>query len=139
MPAIQEEPAVREGEFYLHNKSGARKASGAYFITVVAAQMGNAFACRSSTLTIGHLGFSTNRLLIWSVLIALGIALAMVFVPPLASLLGQASPSAIGWAIAAIAPVVLLLVDAVDKAWRLRRYGRSEPFPGYGLMGASTG
>jgi magnesium-transporting ATPase (P-type) len=115
------------------------QASGAYFITVVAAQMGNAFACRSSTLTIGHLGFSTNRLLIWSVLIALGIALAMVFVPPLASLLGQASPSAIGWVIAAIAPVVLLLVDAVDKAWRLRRYGRSEPFPGYGLMGVSTG
>ncbi len=28
------------------------QASGAYFITVVAAQMGNAFACRSSTLTI---------------------------------------------------------------------------------------
>ena len=27
----QDEPAVREGEFYLHNKSGARKASGAYF------------------------------------------------------------------------------------------------------------
>ena len=27
----KDEPAVREGEFYLHNKSGARKASGAYF------------------------------------------------------------------------------------------------------------
>jgi hypothetical protein len=26
-----EEPTVKEGEFYLHNKSGARKASGAYF------------------------------------------------------------------------------------------------------------
>lgn len=25
------DPAVKEGEFYLHNKSGARKASGAYF------------------------------------------------------------------------------------------------------------
>jgi hypothetical protein len=27
----KEEPTVRQGEFYLHNKSGARKASGAYF------------------------------------------------------------------------------------------------------------
>lgn len=29
--AKKEEPTVRQGEFYLHNKSGARKASGAYF------------------------------------------------------------------------------------------------------------
>ena len=27
----KDEPSVREGEFYLHDKSGARKASGAYF------------------------------------------------------------------------------------------------------------
>jgi magnesium-transporting ATPase (P-type) len=115
------------------------QASGAYFITVVAAQMGNALACRSSTLTIGHLGLFTNPMLIWSVLIALGIALTMVFVGPLASLLGQASPTAIGWAVAAVAPIVLLLVDAADKAWRLRRYGRSESLLGYGATGGATG
>ncbi len=115
------------------------QASGAYFITVVAAQMGNALACRSSTLTIGHLGLFTNPMLIWSVLIALGIALAMVFIPPLASLLGQASPTAIGWAVAAVAPLVLLLVDAADKAWRLRRYGRSDSVPGGGTVGDATG
>jgi len=114
------------------------QASGAYFITVVAAQMGNAFACRSSTLTIRHLGWSTNQMLIWSVLIALSIALAMVFVPPLASLLGQSSPSAIGWAVAAIAPIVLLLVDAADKAWRVRRYRSSSPSPGYGETSGAT-
>ncbi len=115
------------------------QASGAYFITVVAGQMGNSLACRSSTLTIGHLGLFTNPMLIWSVLIALSIALGMVFVPPLASVLGQASPSAVGWAVAAIAPVVLLLVDAADKAWRLRRYGMSAPFPEYGAIGGATG
>jgi magnesium-transporting ATPase (P-type) len=115
------------------------QASGAYFITVVAAQMGNALACRSSTLTIGHLGLFTNPMLIWSVLIALGIALAMVFIPPLASLLGQASPTAIGWAVAAVAPLVLLLVDAADKAWRLRRYGGSDSSPGGGTVGDATG
>ncbi|MCZ3389406.1 MAG: cation-transporting P-type ATPase [Actinomycetia bacterium] len=115
------------------------QASGAYFITVVAAQMGNALACRSSTLTIGRLGLFTNPMLIWSVPIALGIALGMVFVPPLASVLGQAPPPAVGWAVAAIAPVVLLLVDAAEKAWRLRRYGRSAPFPGSGAIGGPTG
>ena len=32
VPATKkDEPTVREGDFYLHNKSGARKASGAYF------------------------------------------------------------------------------------------------------------
>jgi hypothetical protein len=63
----------------------------------------------------------------------------MVFVAPLASLLGQAAPTAIGWVIAAAAPLVLLLVDAADKAWRLRRYGRSESSPGYGATGGATG
>jgi magnesium-transporting ATPase (P-type) len=115
------------------------RASGAYFVTVVAAQMGNAFACRSSTLTIVHLGLATNRLLIWSVVVALGTALAMVFVPPLAGLLGQTAPTAIGWAVAAIAPAVLLGVDAVDKAWRRRRYGRTEPFPGNRSVVGATG
>jgi len=115
------------------------QASGAYFITVVAAQMGNAFACRSSTLTIGHLGLMTNTLLIWSVLTALGVGVAMVFFPPLASLLGQTPPPAIGWVLAAAAPVVLLAVDRVDKVWRLRRYGRSEPPPAAGSgVGATT-
>ena len=92
------------------------QASGAYFITVVAGQMGNALACRSSTLTIRHLGLATNPTLLWAALIALGIALTMVFLPALADLLGQAAPPTIGWVIAAAAPVVLLLVDAVDKA-----------------------
>jgi calcium-translocating P-type ATPase len=115
------------------------QASGAYFITVVAAQMGNAFACRSSTLTIGHLGLMTNRLLIWSVLTALGVGVAMVFFPPLARLLGQTPPPAIGWVLAAAAPFVLLAVDGADKAWRLRRYGRSEPPPAAGSgVGATT-
>jgi magnesium-transporting ATPase (P-type) len=103
------------------------QASGAYFITVVAGQMGNALACRSSTLTIRHLGLGSNPTLLWAALVALGIALTMVFLPALADLLGQAVPPAVGWAIAATAPGVLLLVDAVDKALRRRRYGLVEP------------
>jgi magnesium-transporting ATPase (P-type) len=98
------------------------QASGAYFITVVAGQMGNAFACRSSTLTIRHLGWRTNPTLVWAVLIALGIALAMVFVPALAEILGQAPPTAVGWLVAVAAPLVLLGVDALDKAVRRRRF-----------------
>ena len=50
-------------------------------------------------------------------------AVGMIFLPPLAQLLGQASPPAIGWAIAAVAPGVLLMVDSVDKAVRRRHYG----------------
>lgn len=111
------------------------QASGAYFITVVAGQMGNALACRSSTLTIRHLGLRTNPTLLWATLAALVIALTMVFLPALAEVLGQAAPPAIGWVIAGAAPGVLLLVDAADKALRRRRYAMVEPS---GAGGAGT-
>jgi hypothetical protein len=61
-------------------------------------------------------------MLVWAVLVALGIALAMVFVPPLAETLGQAPPTAVGWLVAVAAPLVLLGVDALDKAVRRRQF-----------------
>ncbi len=98
------------------------QASGAYFITVVTAQSANAFACRSSTLTPWALGWTTNRLLLISVVVEFVFALALLVLPPIADFLGQASPPLWGWSIALAAPAVLLLVDAVDKKLRLVRH-----------------
>lgn len=99
----------------------ALAASGAAFMTVVLAQTANAFACRSSTRWPGALGWTTNRLLIPAASTELAFALLVVFVPPIALALGQAVPTAVGWAIALASMVVLLGADAADKAVRRRR------------------
>jgi magnesium-transporting ATPase (P-type) len=93
-------------------------ASGAAFMTVVFAQAGNAFACRSTTRWPGALGWTTNRLLIPAVTVGLLFAFAVLFIGPIAAELGQTTPPPAGWMVAIAAPIVLLAVDAGDKRWR---------------------
>ncbi|HEX6335330.1 MAG TPA: cation-transporting P-type ATPase [Jiangellaceae bacterium] len=96
----------------------ALAASGAAFMAVVIAQTANAFACRSSTVTPGVLGWTGNRLLLWATSIELAIAIALVFVGPLARTLGQANPPTAGWLVALAGAGVVLLVDRLDKQRR---------------------
>ena len=96
-------------------------ASGAAFMTVVLAQAANAFACRSSSQTPGALGWTTNRLLIPAVAAGLAFSLLVLLVPPLARVLDQAAPPALGWVVAVLAAPVLLAVDGLDKRFRSRR------------------
>jgi magnesium-transporting ATPase (P-type) len=93
-------------------------ASGAAFLAVVLAQLANAYACRSATRWPGALGWRTNRLLGPAVVMALAISLAFLFVPPIARQLHQRPPSIAGWAVALVAPLLLLAVDAMEKRRR---------------------
>ncbi|HET6714148.1 MAG TPA: cation-transporting P-type ATPase [Actinomycetota bacterium] len=96
------------------------RASGAAFATVVIAQTANAWACRSATRWPGSLGWLSNRLLVWGASIELVIAGTFLFVPALASLLEQALPAVVGWAVALAAAPVMLALDAAYKAVRRR-------------------
>jgi magnesium-transporting ATPase (P-type) len=101
-------------------------ASGAAFMTVVAAQCANAFACRSSSQWAGAKR-RPNRLLPLAVLVGLGISLVMLLWGPLARQLGHAPPPALAWVVILAAPVVLVAVDAIEKRWtrgRSRRRAR---------------
>ena len=98
----------------------ALMASGAAFATVILGQTANAFACRSSTLWPGALGWTTNRLLIPAVIADITIAAAMLGVPFLANTLGQALPGAVGWAIAVGTVALVLGLDAGYKSLRRR-------------------
>lgn len=98
----------------------ALAASGAAFMAVVIAQTANAFACRSSTVTPGVLGWTSNRLLLWAVSIELAIAVALIFYAPVARTLDQANPPLAGWAVASAGAVAVLLVDRLDKRRRQR-------------------
>jgi len=96
-------------------------ASGAAFLAVVFGQKANASACRSSTLRPGQLGWTTNRMLLYTGVIELAFALTVVWVAPIAHQLDQANPPLWGWAVALAAMPVVLVVDALEKHRRLKR------------------
>jgi magnesium-transporting ATPase (P-type) len=95
-------------------------ASGAAFGAVVLGQMANAFACRSTSRPPWALDRGANRLLLGAVAVELALLLAFVYLPPLATLLGQAPPAAIGWAIAVCAAPAVLAADAAHKRLKAR-------------------
>lgn len=96
-------------------------ASGAAFASVVLGQLANAYACRSSTVPPWRLGWFTNRLLLWSVLIELAALAVFLGVGPVAALLGHGPPPPLGWGVAFLAvPAVL----AADYIYKVLRHGR---------------
>lgn len=93
-------------------------ASGAAFTAIVLGQAANAFACRSAVRPAWKLSPRTNPLLIVAVGTELVILLVLLYVPPVAHLLGHAGPSAAGFAVAAAAIPAVLVVDALHKRFR---------------------
>jgi magnesium-transporting ATPase (P-type) len=109
-PGLPQSPSAASSELLA-------AASGGYFLVVVATQTANAFACRSTRRPPWQLGWCANRLLCVAVAVEFAAALVMLWTP-LAHTLGQADPGLVGWGLAALAAVVLLLVDAGWKAVR---------------------
>ncbi|MHB1208956.1 MAG: cation-translocating P-type ATPase [Acidimicrobiales bacterium] len=117
-----------------------RSASGAAFATVIASQIGVAFACRSASRWPGQLGWLSNRLLLVGVGVALVLLGALLYVGPLASLLHQSPPPLAGWVVAALSAPIMLGVDALHKYWRHRRAPTLAPVAptrGFSVLGAS--
>jgi calcium-translocating P-type ATPase len=90
-------------------------ASGAAFSAVVIGQAANAFACRDTRRWPGLLGWTSNRLLLVGVAVELALLGLLLFVPPLAELLGQAPPPLIGAVVAMAAAPAVLLADLAHK------------------------
>jgi hypothetical protein len=93
-------------------------ASGAAFTAVVAGQMANAFACRSARLRPGQLGWGSNRYLVFAVVIEAGMLAGVLYLQPLATLLGQAPPNAGSCLVALLAIPAVLSADALQKRYR---------------------
>jgi len=96
------------------------QASGAAFAAVVLGQLANTFACRSETHWAGFRRHQPHPLLAWAVLFELAV-LALFLLPPLDSVLGQALPTALGWAVAVAAVPAVVAADALAKALSRRR------------------
>jgi magnesium-transporting ATPase (P-type) len=101
-------------------------ASGSAFVAVVIAQTANAFACRSSTRTIGELGWTTNPYILPAIAFALLFTAATLAIGPIADQLGQTWPTPAGFAVALVGWPLVLGVDALDKH-RRRAHVATDP------------
>jgi magnesium-transporting ATPase (P-type) len=93
-------------------------ASGAAFTAIVLGQAANAFACRSAVRPAWAVDPRTNPLLIAAVGAELVILAVLLYVPPIAEVLGHAGPSAAGVAVAALSIPAVLIADALFKRFR---------------------
>ena len=59
--------------------------------------------------------------MLWALASEAVLLAGFLFIPPVASLLGQAPPEPIGWLVAALTAPALLAVDALHKRWQSRR------------------
>ena len=96
-------------------------ASGAAFLTVVAMQAANSFACSSDWRSAWHQLFAGHRWLMAAAASALVFAGVTLLVPAVARLLGQAPPPWQVLPVIALAAALLMSVDAVWKWLRRRR------------------
>ena len=97
-------------------------ASGAAFLTVVAMQAANTFACSSDFRTAWHQIRHGGRWLVLAAASALVFAAVTLVVPAVAALLSQAIPPWQVLPVIIVAAAVLMGVDALWK-WGRRRHG----------------
>ncbi len=93
--------------YYMYNPDGdaqpdtvLERAQTMVFVTLVFAELVNAFNCRGVTLSIFRLGFFTNRFLVGAVLLSLVTTVAVVEYDPLARLFHTVSLSWQDWLMA---------------------------------------
>jgi Ca2+-transporting ATPase len=94
------------------------------FVTLVLAELVNAFNCRSDVHSLFAIGFFPNRFLVASVLLSLGIMIAVIHWPPLAEVFRVNPLTPVDWLVAAGLALTLFPVVEVTK-WLLRRRGHA--------------
>jgi magnesium-transporting ATPase (P-type) len=82
---------------------------------IVVAQIGNAFACRTNKESVFKVGFFSNKLLNWSILIMLALQAAIVFIPFLNKILFTAQLDLKDWLIIAAFIPSLFIADELRK------------------------
>ena len=93
-------------------------ASGAAFTAIVLGQAANAFACRSVVRPVWAMKVHANPLLVAAVGVELVLLLLLLYVPPVAHLLGHTGPSLAGFVVAASAIPAVICADALYKRFR---------------------
>jgi calcium-translocating P-type ATPase len=102
-----------------------RRATTMTFAGIVAAQVGNLFACRTDRESVFRAGLFSNRLVLLGIAAEIGILLGLVFIPPLAAVFHLAPLAPAEWGLLlAFPPVMLGLEEARKWLMRATRPGR---------------
>jgi magnesium-transporting ATPase (P-type) len=112
-------PMADSGDLY-------RRATTMTLAGIVAAQVGNAFACRTERESIFRVGFLSNRLLLASVTAEIGVLVGLIVVPPFPAVFGLAPLRFSEWKILLLFPPAMLALEegrklVVRKAGAARR------------------
>jgi calcium-translocating P-type ATPase len=108
-------PMAAGGELY-------QRATTMTLAGIVAAQVGNVFACRTDRESLLRVGASTNRLVLLGVVAEVAILLALILVPPLRTTFALAPLGVLEWSPLLGFPFVVLGCEEVRK-WAIRRSG----------------
>ncbi len=109
-------PMAAEGALY-------RRATTMSLAGIVAAQVGNVFACRTDRESVFRAGLLRNRAVLLGVLAEVGLLLTLIEVAPLARLFGLAPLSPAEWGPLLLCPVAMLLLEEGRKLF-VRRLER---------------
>jgi magnesium-transporting ATPase (P-type) len=99
-------------------------ATTVFFAGVVMAQVGNAFTCRRETPGVHFLGWFSNTLLLAGIAFEILLALALIYVQPLAALFGHAPLPPVVWLSLATFPPMLYVLDRLRKSVAVHRIRR---------------
>jgi calcium-translocating P-type ATPase len=105
-------PMASGGELY-------RRATTMTLAGIVAAQVGNVFACRTDRESLFRVGATTNRLVLGGVLAEVAILLALIAVPLLRTIFGLAPLGLREWGLLLCFPAIVLACEEVRK-WVVR-------------------
>ena len=106
-----------------------REATTMTFFSMVACQVGTAFAARTDRASLRSVGVFSNRLLLWGIAFELLLAAAIIYLPPLQSLLSTASLSPEALAITLPFPFIVWGADELRRYLLRRREGPLSAVP----------
>ncbi|HET7590773.1 MAG TPA: cation-transporting P-type ATPase [Solirubrobacterales bacterium] len=105
-----------------------RQATTMTFLSMVACQVGTAFAARTERASLRSIGVLSNRLLLWGIAFELALAALLIYVPPCQDLLGTA---ALPWSFLLVVVPFPFIVWGADelRRWLARRRERGPASP----------
>ncbi len=90
------------------------------FLSMVACQVGTAFAARTERASLRSIGFFSNRLLLWGIAFELALAAILIYVPVFQDLLGTAALPLKDLLLVAPFPFIVWGADELRR-WKIRR------------------
>jgi Ca2+-transporting ATPase len=103
-----------------------RRATTMSLAGIVAAQIGNVFACRTDRESVFKVGIASNPLVLLAIALEVAVLLGLIALPLLRSVFGLEPPTFGEWAVLLVFPPVVLAADEARK-WVVRRWRRARP------------